>query len=84
VACVIEVFSRSIVDWRVSSSLKVELVLDPLKHPLHARSDSDELVDAFAIPKRRTLQFAATDRVRAIHRGLYPLTGWPDAPESEN
>ena len=40
-------------------------------------------VDAFAFPKRRALQFAPTDRVLAIYRGLYPLKGWPDALELE-
>jgi propanediol dehydratase small subunit len=40
-------------------------------------------VDAFAFPQRRALQFAPTDRVLAIYRGLYPLKGWPDALEFE-
>jgi len=44
VAFVIDVFSRSIVGWRVSSSVKTELVLDALEQALHARSDKDGLV----------------------------------------
>jgi hypothetical protein len=40
-------------------------------------------VDAFAFPKRRALQFAPTDRVLAVYRGLYPLKGLPDALELE-
>ncbi len=43
-AFVIDVFSRSIVGWRVSSSVKTELVLDALEQALHARSDKDGLV----------------------------------------
>jgi putative transposase len=44
VAFVIDVFSRSIVGWRVSSSVKTDLVLDALEQALHARSDKDGLV----------------------------------------
>jgi transposase InsO family protein len=44
VALVIDVFSRSIAGWRVSSSVKTELVLDALEQVLHARSDKDGLV----------------------------------------
>ena len=36
--------SRRIVGWRVSSSVKTDLVLDALEHALHARSDKDGLV----------------------------------------
>ena len=43
-AFVIDVFSRSIVGWRVSSSVKTDLVLDALEQALHARSDKDGLV----------------------------------------
>ena len=44
VAFVIDVFARCIVGWRVSSSIKTELVLDALEQALHARSDTDGLV----------------------------------------
>ena len=37
VAFVIDVFSRRIVGWRVSSSLRTDLVLDALEQALHAR-----------------------------------------------
>jgi hypothetical protein len=40
-------------------------------------------VDAFDFPKRRALQFAPTDRVLTIYRGLYPLKGWSDGLEME-
>jgi len=41
VAFVIDVFSRFIVGWRVSSSLKSDLALDALEQALHARTDID-------------------------------------------
>ena len=41
VAFVIDVFSRRIIGWRVSSSVKTDLVLDALEQVLHARSDKD-------------------------------------------
>ena len=44
VAFVIDVFARMIVGWRVSTSMKTELVLDALEQALHARSDTDGLV----------------------------------------
>jgi transposase InsO family protein len=44
VAFVIDVFSRMIVGWRVSHSLKTDLVLDALEQALHARKDLQGLV----------------------------------------
>ena len=44
VAFVIDVFARMIVGWRVSASLKADLVLDALEQALHARGDADGLV----------------------------------------
>lgn len=44
VAFVIDAFARCIVGWRVSSSIKTDLVLDALEQALHARSDTDGLV----------------------------------------
>src|SRR5689334_24154252 len=44
VAFVIDVFSRMIVGWRVSTSMKTDFVLDALEQALHARSDLDGLV----------------------------------------
>jgi putative transposase len=40
VAFVVDVFSRRIVGWRVSSSLKSDLALDALEQALHARPDA--------------------------------------------
>lgn len=44
VAFVIDVFSRAVVGWRVSSSLRSDLALDALEQALHARSPSGRLV----------------------------------------
>jgi transposase InsO family protein len=44
VAFVIDVFSRRIVGWRVSTSIKTDLVLDALEQAIHARGKSDELI----------------------------------------
>jgi putative transposase len=44
VAFVVDVFSRRIVGWRVSSSLRSDLALDALEQALHARPDRDGLV----------------------------------------
>lgn len=44
VAFVIDVFSRSIVGWRVSSSLRTDIALDALEQALHARRFEQGLV----------------------------------------
>ena len=44
VAFVIDAFSRAIVGWRVSSSLRSDLALDALEQALHARPGGDGLV----------------------------------------
>ena len=44
VAFVTDVFSRRIVGWRVSRSLRTDLALDALEQALHARPDHGELV----------------------------------------
>jgi transposase InsO family protein len=44
VAFIIDVFSRSIVGWRVSSSLRSDLALDALEQALHARAPDERLV----------------------------------------
>ena len=44
VAFVIDVYSRMIVGWRVSRSVKTELVLDALEQALHARTVKEELI----------------------------------------
>jgi transposase InsO family protein len=44
VAFVIDVFSRLIVGWRVSTSLRSDLALDALEQAIHARPCTDDLV----------------------------------------
>jgi len=44
VAFVIDVFARMIVGWRVSRSLRTDLVLDALEQALWSRSTTDELI----------------------------------------
>jgi putative transposase len=44
VAFVTDVFSRTIVGWRVSSSLRSDLALDALEQALHARPHDEDLV----------------------------------------
>lgn len=44
VAFVIDAFSRMIVGWRASNTLRSDLALDALEHALYARPDSDQLI----------------------------------------
>jgi len=44
VAFIIDVYSRSIVGWRVSRSLKTDLVLDALEQAIWARKDTEHLI----------------------------------------
>jgi transposase InsO family protein len=44
VAFVIDVFSRNIVGWRASGSLRTDLALDALEQALHARPETDNLI----------------------------------------
>ena len=44
VAFITDVFSRRIVGWRVSNSLRSDLALDALEQALHARRDLEQLV----------------------------------------
>ena len=44
VAFVIDVFSRRVVGWRVSTSMKTELVLDALEQAIHVRGSSEDLI----------------------------------------
>ena len=44
VAFVVDVFSRKIVGWRVSRSLRTDLALDALEQAIHERGDVDGLI----------------------------------------
>jgi transposase InsO family protein len=44
IAFVIDAYSRAIVGWRASSSLRTDLALDALEQAIYARPDTDDLV----------------------------------------
>jgi putative transposase len=72
VAFVIDVFSRAIVGWRVSSSLRSDLALDALEQALHQRSPSEGLVHH----SDRGVQYLSiryTDRL--LEAGIEPSVG---------
>jgi putative transposase len=72
VAFVIDVFSRAIVGWRVSSSLRSDLALDALEQALQQRSPSERLVHH----SDRGVQYLSiryTDRL--LEAGIEPSVG---------
>jgi putative transposase len=72
VAFVTDVFSRKIVGWRVSNSLRSDLALDALEQALHARCDLDDLVHH----SDRGVQYVSiryTERLAEI--GIEPSVG---------
>jgi transposase InsO family protein len=72
VAFVVDVFSRAIVGWRVSSSLRSDLALDALEQALHQRSPSEALVHH----SDRGVQYLSiryTDRL--LEAGIEPSVG---------
>jgi putative transposase len=72
VAFVIDVFSRAIVGWRVSHSLRSDLALDALEQALHQRSPSEGLVHH----SDRGVQYLSiryTDRL--LEAGIEPSVG---------
>ncbi len=71
-ASVIDAFSRAIVGWRVSSSLRSGLALDALEQALWARPDTDSLVHH----SDRGVQYLSiryTERLREA--GIEPSVG---------
>lgn len=72
VAFVIDVFSRMIVGWRVSRSLRSDLALDALEQALHARGDTKGLIHH----SDRGVQYVSiryTERLAAA--GIEPSVG---------
>ena len=72
VAFITDVFSRKIVGWRVSNSLRSDLALDALEQALHARSDLQQLVHH----SDRGVQYLSiryTERLKDI--GIEPSVG---------
>jgi putative transposase len=68
VAFVIDAFSRAIVGWRVSSSLRSDLALDALEQALHARGGGDGLVHHSdqGVPIRHTERLAEAGTERSV------------------
>lgn len=72
VAFVIDAYSRMIVGWRVSSTLRSDLALDALEQALYARPDNDGLVHH----SDRGVQYLSiryTDRLAEV--GIEPSVG---------
>jgi transposase InsO family protein len=72
VAFVVDVFSRAIVGWRVSSSLRSDLALDALEQALHQRSPSEGLVH-HSDRGAQYLSIRYTDRL--LEAGIEPSVG---------
>lgn len=72
VAFVIDVFSRTIVGWRASSSLRTDLALDALEQALWARPDTDHLVHH----SDRGVQYLSIRYTeRLVEAGIEPSVG---------
>jgi transposase InsO family protein len=72
VAFITDVFSRKIVGWRVSNSLRSDLALDALEQALHARPDLEHLVHH----SDRGVQYLSiryTERLKNV--GIEPSVG---------
>ena len=72
VAFVVDVFSRRIVGWRVSQSLRTDLALDALEQALHAR-DTDEQLIHHSDRGVQYLSVRYTERLRDA--GIEPSVG---------
>ena len=72
VAFVIDVFSRMIVGWRVSTSMKTDLVLDALEQALHARSHLEGLIHH---SDRGTQYLSIRYSERLAESGIEPSVG---------
>jgi transposase InsO family protein len=72
VAFVVDVFSRKIVGWRVSRSLRSDLALDALEQALHARPETDQLIHH----SDRGVQYLSIRYTeRLIEAGIEPSVG---------
>ncbi len=72
VAFVVDAFSRTIVGWRVSTSLRSGLALDALEQALHARPKSKELVHH---SDRGTQYVSIRYTERPLEAGIEPSVG---------
>ena len=73
VAFVIDVFSRAIVGWRVSSSLRSDLALDALEQALHADGPTRTTSSTTAIAASQYLSIRYTERL--AEAGIEPSVG---------
>ena len=74
VAFVIDVFSRRIVGWRVSSSLRTDLALDALEQAIHARSGEE--IDGLIHHSDRGVQYLSIRYTeRLAEAGIEPSVG---------
>ncbi len=72
VAFITDVFSRKIVGWRVSNSLRSDLALDALEQALHARPDISQLVHH----SDRGVQYLSIRYTeRLVEAGIEPSVG---------
>ena len=71
-AFVVDVFSRRIVGWRVSSSLRTDLALDALEQALHARPEHDGLIH-HSDRGAQYLSIRYTERL--VEAGIEPSVG---------
>ena len=72
VAFVVDVFSRMIVGWRVSTSMRTDFVLDALEQALHARRDVDGLIHH---SDRGTQYLSIRYAERLAESGIEPSVG---------
>lgn len=74
VAFVIDVFARKIVGWRVSTSMRADLVLDALEQALHDRSDADQ--DRLVHHSDQGVQYLSIRYTeRLVEAGIEPSVG---------
>lgn len=73
VAFIIDVFSRRIVGWRVSTSMRTELVLDALEHAIWARDDTLDGLIAHSDAGSQYVSIRYTERLAEI--GAAPSIG---------
>ncbi len=72
VAFITDVFSRKIVGWRVSNSLRSNLALDALEQAIHARPDLSQLVH----PSDHGVQYLSIHYTeRLVEAGIEPSVG---------
>jgi putative transposase len=73
VAFVIDVFSRRIVGWRVSSTLRTDLALDALEQALYDRADDRDGLIHHSDRGSQYLAFSYTERL--VEAGIEPSVG---------